>query len=274
LIAIETQLRRAIRDAVNRPSRKPFHWGGLAGYRQLEAVAQELHTVSNTEPETAYLQLLAQRVDRVLKENRVLAADLQAAHTWIRRIADCLRYPPNAYDDSASLTSQQAAIETESLMQEFRLDFKRQPAQASLYHAWHRRWRAYGPELLHCYDIPDLPPDNLALEGLFGRLRCHQRRISGRKSTQELCNFGQYQVLFMAESEADLLRQLQQVPLVEYQAHRRRLQAAEAPRQFLRRLHHDPVSTMQLLMDRHAARRAELTCRASISGNLDSIHTS
>jgi hypothetical protein len=62
--------------------------------------------------------------------------------------------------------------------------------------------------------------------------------------------------------------------LVEYQAHRRRLQAAEAPRQFLRRLHHDPVSTMQRLMDRYAARRAELTCGASTSGNVDSIHTS
>ncbi|AUB35366.1 hypothetical protein COO91_01244 [Nostoc flagelliforme CCNUN1] len=31
-------------------------------------------------------------------------------------------------------------------------------------------------------------------------LRRHQRRISGRKSTAELRDFGQYQVLFVAQS--------------------------------------------------------------------------
>ena len=46
-----------------------------------------------------------------------------------------------------------------------------------------------------------MPPHNLKLEGLFGRLRCHQRRISGCESTRELRDFGQYQLLFLAESE-------------------------------------------------------------------------
>lgn len=259
-MTIEAYLRRATRDAVNRGSRKPFHWGGLAGYRQLEAIAQALHSVSSTEPETTYLQQLAGRVDRVLEKNRVLVQDLGAAHDWLRGIANCLRYPPSAYDDWASLSSQQVSTQLESLMQEFRPDFKYQPAQAALYRAWRRRWQAYGPELLHCYDIPGLPPDNLALETLFGRLRRHQRRISGHQSTRELREFGQYQVLFGAESEADLLKQLQQVPLAEYQAHRHRLEAVEVPGRFMRRLHHDPESTMQHLMQRHADRRAELVC--------------
>jgi len=258
LMAIEAYLRRAIRDAVNRPSRKPFHWGGLVGYRQLEAIAQALHSAASTEAETAYLQQLAERVDRVLEKNRALAQDLRAAHTWLGRVVDCLRYPPSAYDDWASLSSQQVRTELESLMQEFRPDCKRQPAQAALYRAWHRRWRAYGPELLHCYDLPGLPADNLALETLFGRLRCHQRRISGRQSTQELRKFGQYQVLFGAGSEADLLKRLQQVPLAEYHAHHRRLEKAEAPDRFMRRLHHDPESTTQHLMQQHAHRRAQL----------------
>ena len=273
-MAIEAQLRRAIRDAVNRPSRKPFHWGGLAGYRQLEAIAQALHPVSSIAPDAAYVYQLARQVDRVLNRNRELVADLQAAHAWFRRIADCLRYPPKAYDDLASVTSQQVSAEMESLMHDFRPDFKRQPVQATLYRAWQRRWQAYGPELLYCYDIPGLPPDNLALEGLFGRLRRHQRRISGRKSTQELRSFGQYQVLFVAESEADLLRQLQQVPFSAYQAHRRRLEIAEAPCRFLRRLHHNPVSTMQRLLDRYTARRTQLLRAASASVEVVSIHTS
>jgi hypothetical protein len=44
---------------------------------------------------------------------------------------------------------------------------------------------------LPCYDIVGLPPDNLKLEALFEQLRCHQRRISGRKSTRPLRDFGQ-----------------------------------------------------------------------------------
>ena len=43
---IETQIRQAIRDAVHRNSRKPFYWGGLAGYQQLEAIAEALHGIT------------------------------------------------------------------------------------------------------------------------------------------------------------------------------------------------------------------------------------
>jgi len=107
---------------------------------------------------------------------------------------------------------------------------------------------------MYCYNIPGLPPDNLQIESLFGRLRRHQRRISGRKSTRELRDFGQAMVLFIAESEAALLEQIQKIPQPAYQAHRQRLAQAEAPRQFLRRLHHDPVGTMQILVSQHSSR--------------------
>ncbi len=146
----------------------------------------------------------------------------------------------------------------EELLRAFQPDFKRCPAQAALYRAWHRLWKESGPDWLHCYDIPGLPPDNLKLESLFGQLRSHQRRISGRKSTRELRDFGQCQVLCLGESEQDLLYQLRQVPLAEYQAGRRRLAEAEAPRQLLRRLHGDPLRTMRDLVGQLAARRAAL----------------
>ena len=42
---IEAQFRMAIRDAVNRTTRKPFYWGGLKGYRQLDSIAQALHSM-------------------------------------------------------------------------------------------------------------------------------------------------------------------------------------------------------------------------------------
>lgn len=258
---IEAQMRTAIRDAVNRKSRKPFHWGGRAGYQQLEAIGQALGSVP-PEAETAYLQRLAGQVNRTLECNHELADDVAQAHTWLRRIAACLRYPhrppSTANDQQPPLTSDQVRQEMETLLEAFQPDLKRQPAQRALDNAWHRLWETWGPNLLHCYDIPGLPADNLQLESLFGKLRCHQRRISGRKSTRPLRDFGQYQVLFAVESEEDLLEQLRQVPLEDYQAHRRRLAEAEAPRQQLYRLHRDPLGTMRRLVDQHAARRAAL----------------
>ena len=198
---------------MNRKSRKPFYWGGLKGYEQLEAIAQALGEVPSDEPETGYLRRLKMRVDRVVEAYRVNVEDLREAHTWLRQIADCLRYPPSDSTPEPSLTSEQVKQEMDVLRQSFQPDLKRRPAQAALHGAWHRTWEEYGPDLLHCYDIPGLPPDNLMLESLFGRLRRHQRRVSGRKSTRELRDFGQYQVLFLAESEEELLEQIRQVSL-------------------------------------------------------------
>ena len=74
-MGIEAQVRVAIRDAMNRKSRKPFYWGGLKGYEQLEAIAQALEDVPSDEPETGYLQRLKMRVDRVVEAYRVNVAE-------------------------------------------------------------------------------------------------------------------------------------------------------------------------------------------------------
>jgi len=269
LIRIEKQIRQAIRDAVNRSSRKPLDWGGLAGYHQLQAIAQALDQVTLPGEEGCYLRRLTQPVERVLEKNRILANELQEAHQWLERIAGCLRYPPSSFPDGkgektseatgeVKVSSFQVARDMEALLQEFHPDAWRHPVQSRLLDALRKRWRSYGQELLYCYDIPGLPPDNLKMESLFGRLRRNQRRISGRKSTRELRDFGQVQVLFAAESEALLLQQIQGVPLGDYQAECVRLTEAEVPRQFFRRLHHDPLKTIQTLIEQHATRSAEL----------------
>jgi hypothetical protein len=266
-MTIEGQIRVAIRDAVNRSSRKPFNWGGLKGYQQLQAIDQVLQEVPADETETSYLRRLAMQVQRAVEKNRALAQDVQEAHTWLRRIARCLRYPAasSTSDAETALSSKKVKAEMEELLEKFQPDFKRCPAQAALHGAWHRVWKLSGSDWLHCYNIPGLPQDNLKLEALFGRLRNHQRRVSGRKSTRELRDFGQCQVLFLAESEEDLLEQLRQVPLEEYQDRRQRLAEAEAPRQLLHRLHRDPLATMRSLVNRHAARRAELSSNTGLS---------
>lgn len=260
MMEIEGQVRIALRDAVNLPSRKPFHWGGLTGYQQLEAIGQALQRVMAVEGENAFWQRLNRQVNRALEKNRSLAEDLQKAHQKLKRVAACLRYPPSqhAQEGKKQPTAEQVAQDIDHLIQEFQAETGKGAAQIALYCALKRRWEAYGTDLLHCYEVPGLPPDNLQLESRFGCLRRHQRRISGRKSTRELRDFGQYQALFIAESEEALLKQLQQVPYPDYQAHRRRLAAAEAPHQFLRRLHRNPAKTLQGLIDRHIALHTQL----------------
>ncbi len=251
-------MRRGIRDAVNRSSRKPFRWGGLAGYQQLETLAHELRLALAGATASDYLRQLLTQVERAVNQNRTLAEDVGAAFTWVRRLSACLRYGKQWAAEAEVVSGAQVAQEMAALLGQFRPDFKRRPAQTALYSAWQRLWRTWGPELLHCYDIPGLPADNLQLEGFFGRLRRHQRRISGRKSTTELRDFGQCQVLFQAESEAELLSQLREVKLADYQAQRQRLIEAETPRQFVRRLHRDTATTMRRLLQDYAARQVEL----------------
>jgi len=79
LVEVEKQVRMLIRDAVNRASRKPFQWGGLAGYKQLEAIGQALHSLPR-EPETDYLRQLCPQIDRALDQNLALAQDIEEAH--------------------------------------------------------------------------------------------------------------------------------------------------------------------------------------------------
>ena len=263
MIAIEGHIRCAIRDAVNRSSRKPFRWGGLAGYDQLEAIAQALHQLPD-QKETAYLRSLLPQLDRALSVNTALADDVRAAHTQLRGIAACLHYPADEIArTSVPLTGQAVRQAMEHLLAEFRPDPKRQRAQAALQCAWQRVWKAWADDLLICYDIPGLPADNLQLEAFFNQVRQHERRISGHASTQPLGALGAYQVLFMAESEQDLLDQLRRVPVAEYQAHRHHLAQCEASRQQRTRFHHDPAKAIAALLDQHATRRATLTARQS-----------
>ena len=105
---------------------------------------------------------------------------------------------------------------------------------------------------------PGLPADKGQLEAFFNHIRQHERRISGRASTRPLGVLGAYQVLFVADSEHDLLDHLRRVPLVDYQAHRQRLAQYEASRQQRYRFHHDPTQAIQALLEQHATRRAAL----------------
>jgi hypothetical protein len=200
--------------------------------------------------------LLQTRLEWVLVKNRTAAEDLKKAHQILLQVSDCLRYPPSAQGmQSDQVSSTVVAQEMTKLIQETKASGKVQRSQIRLLNGLKSRWELFGPELLFCYDIPGLPQDNLQLESLFGRLRRHQRRISGCKSTRELLIFGQAQVLFSAKSVQQLLEQIQLVPWKTYLFRRNRLAEAELSRQFFRRLHHDPQTTISNLIHYHSVRR-------------------
>jgi hypothetical protein len=251
LLEIEEQFRMAIRDAVNRATRKPFYWGGLKGYRQLESIAQALHALPVVE--NAFFSRLIRQVDRTLEKNRRLAETIAKTYSWFLRIAACLHYPPRSYAQAPAPTHPQVKHEMEELLQNLEIEARGQVVPLALYSGLRKRWVLFGDDLLHCFDIPGLPQDNLKVESLFGRLRCHQRRISGRKSTQPLRDFGHYQILFLAESEEQLLEQLRGLPVEDYQEQRKLQAQAEAPRKFLARLHRDPARTMHNLANHYLA---------------------
>ena len=241
----------AIRDAVNRSTRKPFSWGGLAGYQQLEAIDKAITKLITIWPERTYYQQLSKQVKRALDKNSTLADNVKEAHQWLRQISACLRYPQQSFSDDP-INSRQVAKEMEELLDSFDPDPKYQRPQCAIKSKLQWIWNLYGPDLLHTYDIPGLPQDNLQIEGLFGRLRRHQRRVSGRKSTRPLREFGHYQVLFSADSQADLLNHLRTVPLHEYRKHRQLLESAETTRRFMYCLHRDAEGTLQRLVVSYA----------------------
>ena len=197
--------------------------------------------------ENAFFSRLLRQVDRTLENNRPLAESIAKTYTWFLRIAAGLRYPPSSYGEAPAPTRDQVKQEMEAVLQSFSIAADGQVIPLALYSGFRKRWELFGDDLLHCFEIPGLPPDNLKVESLFGRLRVQQRRISGRKSTQPLRDFGHYQILFLAESEAQLLEQLQGVPVKDYQEQRKKQAQAETPRQFLARLHRNPGKVLQQL---------------------------
>jgi hypothetical protein len=258
LIAFEKQVRQAIRDAVNHNSRKPFHWGGLSGYQQLKAIAQVLESLPKAVDETGYFEHLLSQVNRALVKNRKDARNLAEAHQWLRQIADCL-HSPSKGPHTANFNSAQVASDMEALLQSFTPNPKAQFPQARLHSALQKRWRLHQQELLACYDVAGLPQDNLQMETLFEQLRRRQRRISGRKSTRELRNFGQAQILFLAESEVVLLEQIRHVRLADYRTCLARFAQAEQPRRFMQSLHHDPARAITRLVEQYLARYTDLS---------------
>ena len=242
--------RRAIRDALNRPSRKPFQCGGLRGYDQLVGIERHLQQRARKGSDP-YLNLLHDRVQHALAATVTEAEQVRQMHTFLTQVEHYLTEVPrpsirtNQRETAVSAPGSQAVQqELERMFSDLVQQYKTCPLARQL----NRRWRSISkdwlPGILYCYDIPGLPRSNLNLESTFGTLRREQRRISGRKETSPVRIFGPGQIVLLSLQDEEILPLLQSVPAEVYWSQRRRQEEREEPHRWLTRLRRDPARAL------------------------------
>lgn len=242
--------RRAIRDALNRSSRKPFQCGGLHGYTQLQGIERHLQQRIRSAHDP-YLALLHERVQQALASTAAQAEQLRQAHAFLLNVEHFLATAPgpNKERDSSVADGPMRGSETvRRELEEMFSDWMQHSKDSLLVWRLNRRWcsmsKTWLPGILQCYDIPGLPRSNLDLESRFGTLRRAQRRTSGRKETSPLRVFGPGEVVLLSLQDAEILPLLRSVPVDEYWFQRRRQEEREEPRRWLTRLHRDPMQAL------------------------------
>jgi hypothetical protein len=243
--------RRAIRDAINRSSRKPFQCGGLRGYDQLVRIdlhLQERHVQRGVD---AYLDQLHQQVQSALRSAASQADQVRQAHAFLTEVEHYLARAHGSGPKPDTSETNVFTPDSETVRQELEKMFSDlvQRSQACpLVRRLARRWRSmrksWLPGILHCYDIPGLPRSNLDLESTFGTLRRSQRRISGRKETSPIRIFGPGAITLLALDDEQVLPLLQSVSCDTYWSQRRRQEECEEPHRWLTRLHREPTRAL------------------------------
>jgi len=117
---------------------------------------------------------LKRLVDRGLAETATLWPSVQITFGWVHKAAQILENPTEA--GGAEVRRRLA-----SLLGAMSCHQGRAGNLTSAVAHFIKVSRSYWPGLFHCYDVPDLPRTNNALEQQFGSYRWHERRITGRK---------------------------------------------------------------------------------------------
>lgn len=112
---------------------------------------------------------------------------------------------------------------------------------------------SYDAGLFHCYDVPDLPPTNNALEQCFGSVRYHERRTTGRKgAVPGLVVRGAVRVVaaIATRQRPFAAEELQLANLPAWRDLRAQLRTRQDARCAQFRFRKDPVAYLQALEDR------------------------
>jgi hypothetical protein len=243
--------RRAIRDALNRSSRKPFQCGGLRGYDQLVGIDLHLQERRMQRGPDAYLDQLHERVQNALRSAMSQADQVRQTHAFLIQVerylakAHCSGSKPDTSEtDAPRSDSKTVRQELDKMFSDLVQPSKTCPLARRLARRWRAMRKSWLPHILHCYDIPGLPRSNLDLESTFGTLRRSQRRISGHKETSPIRIFGPGAIALLALDDEQVLPLLQSVSPDTYWSQRRRQEECEEPHRWLTRLHRDPTRAL------------------------------
>jgi len=243
--------RRAIRDALNRSSRKPYQCGGLRGYDQLVGIDLHLQKRRMQCGPDAYLAQLHERVQNALRSAASQADQVRQTQAFLVQVerylakAHCSGPKPDTSQTDASRSdSTTVRQELDKMFSDLVQPSKTCPLARRLARRWRAMRKSWLPHILHCYDIPGLPRSNLDLESTFGTLRRSQRRISGRKETSPIRIFGPGAIAFLTLDDDQVLPLLQSVSADAYWSQRRLQEECEEPHRWLTRLHRDPTRAL------------------------------
>lgn len=120
------------------------------------------------------MQRLQGMLQRALERTAALWPDLEAAYQWVREAVGILNNETQA--DGATVKACYQA-----LLQRLRAQAPASAWLGQVIEQFVKVTASYEPQLFHCYDVADLPRTNNDLEQLFGSIRCHERRTTGRK---------------------------------------------------------------------------------------------
>lgn len=108
--------------------------------------------------------------------------------------------------------------------------------------------------LFACYDHPDIPANNNALEGLFGAIKQQQRRVHGRKSTAggplDGCAGSLLEVWCRLDAYPDLLALVRDLPNEKLAEVRQEMERLAEPSRQRRSIARDPKAYLVLALAR------------------------
>lgn len=173
-----------------------------------------------------------------------LWAPLQTAQSWLLRAVEVLANEEQA--DAARVEAQYRAVLEEVLAA------KGDEAVAAWATTFYKVSRSYWRGLFHCYDLPEVPRTNNALEQYFGTARHHERRATGHKRpTSGLVVRGSVRVV---AAVATLLgvwtaEELRPASVERWHKLRESLEARHERRRAARRFRRDPLKFLATLED-------------------------
>jgi hypothetical protein len=109
-----------------------------------------------------------------LTDTSALWPDVRVAYRWVHRVVHLL-------NNEAQLDGVTVKRRMQGLLGAMGQHRAAAGTLASALAHFLKVTRSYWPGLFYCYEVPDLPRTNNALEQYFGAHRYHERRATGRK---------------------------------------------------------------------------------------------